>query len=147
MKVPEIEITIKFKGEPVSRCIEIRRSKDIADVCRTLFDSNTIEWTEEFILLCLNQANKIIGFYRVSRGGFTSTVVDIKVIATVALQCCANRIIVCHNHPSGRLQASQADIDMSVKLKQAMSLLEIKLLDSLIITKESYISLYDDGML
>ena len=79
--VPEIEISIRYKNK-VSRSelITITNSQQIADICRKLHNSETIDWIEEVILLCLNRANKIIGYYKVSQGGVTGTVLDTKVI-------------------------------------------------------------------
>jgi DNA repair protein RadC len=99
------------------------------------------------ILLCLNRANKVIGFYKVSSGGFAGTVADPKVIFTIALNCAASAIIIAHNHPSGNLKASKADIDLTNKIKLAGDTLEINLLDHIIMTEDSYYSFADDALI
>ena len=147
MKIPEIEISIKFKGALKSELRKIKTSTDVMQVVRLLFDANTIDWVEEVVMLCLNNDNKVIGYYRVSSGGMTVSCFDIRVMATVALTSLATSVIVAHNHPSGSKTPSQSDINMSKRLKDGLALLDIKLTDSLIITDESYTSLMDEGYL
>jgi DNA repair protein RadC len=147
MKIPEITISIKYKRGKNAEEITFQRSEDTAQVMRKLFDAGQIEWTEEFIMLCLNNANKVIGYYRVSKGGMMATVADTRVIATVALQTLAVRVIIAHNHPSGSLRPSEADKNATNKIKGALNLLEIDLLDHLIITKNGYYSFSDEGFL
>jgi DNA repair protein RadC len=110
-------------------------------------ESKYLEYFEEFKILLLNNSNKVLGSYDVSSGGITGTVVDIRIIFTAALKSNATSIIMMHNHPSGTLIASQADIAITQKVKEAGRLLEISLLDHLIITSESYFSFADDGAL
>jgi len=145
MKLPQIEISIKFKGALKSELRQINDSNDTAAVCRLLFDTNTIDWTEEFIMLMLNINNKVIGYYRVSKGGFTATVVDVKVIAITALSCLATKVIIAHNHPSGSLAPSSSDINMTRRVFDALALLDIKLIEHIIITSEGYYSFADNG--
>jgi DNA repair protein RadC len=76
----------------------------------------------------------------------TGTVVDVRMLYTLALNCCATSIIVAHNHPSGKLQASDADKAITKKLKQAGEILDIKLLDHLILTDEGHLSFQDEGI-
>lgn len=147
MKLPEIEITIRFKGTKKTELRQIICSADIHTLCLEMFNQDTIEWTEEAILICLNRANKVIGFYRVSHGGQTGTVVDPKVIYTVALNCTATNIILAHNHPSGSVRPSTADENLTRKLKAAGDTLDIKLLDHLIIGEGGYFSFADEGLL
>jgi DNA repair protein RadC len=146
--VPKIEISVRYdKKVPFEEMITISRSSDIADFCRKLFNADTIAWTEEMILICLNRANKVIGYYKVSQGGFHGTVADPKVIFTVALTCAASAIIISHNHPSGSLKPSHADIDLTRKIKEAGKLLDISLLDHVIVTEDTFFSFADDGQL
>jgi len=145
MKIPEIEISVKFKGALKSELKKINKSQDAADVLRLLFDPGKIEWTEEFIMVCLGQSNKVIGYYKVSSGGMTVAIADTRVICTVALQTCAVNVIVAHNHPSGNTTPSKADEAVTDRLKKALALLEIRLLDHVIITPDSYYSFADNG--
>ena len=100
---------------------------------------------EVFALLLLNRANKIIHFEIVSRGGITGTVADPRVILKLAISHGATSIILSHNHPSGNLQPSKADEDITQKINQAASLIDIKLLDHIIISEEGYYSFMDEG--
>lgn len=102
---------------------------------------------EEFWILLLNRANRVIGRDQISLGGVTGTVVDAKVLFRKAIDGLACSIILCHNHPSGNLQPSQADIDLTKKLTQAGATLDILVLDHLIITEKGYYSFADEGHL
>jgi DNA repair protein RadC len=112
-----------------------------------MFNKDTFDWTEEMILLCLNRANKPIGYYKVSTGGVAGTICDAKVIYTIALNATATSIILSHNHPSGNLTPSEADKKVTKQIKAAGELLEIKLLDHLILTDEGFYSFADEGEL
>ncbi|HEY5692717.1 MAG TPA: DNA repair protein RadC [Cyclobacteriaceae bacterium] len=102
---------------------------------------------EEFWVLLFNRANRLIKKKRVSEGGVSGTVADPKIIYKMALQELASSIIVVHNHPSGNLTASQSDIKLTAKLKEAGQLLEIQLLDHLIVAGNKYFSFADEGIL
>lgn len=102
---------------------------------------------EEFWVLLLNRANRLIRKQRISEGGVSGTVADPKVIFKGALDHLASGIIVAHNHPSGNRSASQSDIDLTRKLKEAGKFLEIQLLDHLIVCGPKYFSFADEGML
>ena len=146
MKLPEIEITIRYKGTKRSDLKRIRTSTDIYEILKSMHDPGIIHWQEEMILICLNPANKVLGYYRVSRGGTTGTVCDAKIIFTVALNCAGTtQIILSHNHPSGNLKPSHADEQLTRKISEAGKVLDIKLLDSIIYTEEGYYSFADEG--
>jgi len=102
---------------------------------------------EEFWLLMLNRANRILGRFKVSQGGLSGTVIDTRIILKKALDNLASSIIVCHNHPSGNKQPSDADLKITEKLKKAAEMLEIKLLDHVIIADKSYFSFADEGLI
>ena len=102
---------------------------------------------EEFWLLMLNRANRVVGRYKVSQGGLSGTVIDTRIILKKALDNLASSIIVCHNHPSGNNQPSDADVKITEKLKKAAEMLEIKLLDHVIIADKSYFSFADEGLI
>ncbi|MCZ4319478.1 DNA repair protein RadC [Aequorivita viscosa] len=102
---------------------------------------------EEFWILYLNNSNKIIKSAQLSKGGITGTVVDVRLAFKEALQLGAVGIILAHNHPSGTLKPSQADIHLTKKLKTAGDSLDIKVLDHLIITEKAYFSFADENML
>jgi len=102
---------------------------------------------EEFWVLLLNRANRLIKKKRVSEGGVSGTVADPKIIFKLALDELASGVIVAHNHPSGNLTASTSDINLTRKLKEAGKFLEIQLLDHLIVSGNGYLSLADEGMM
>ena len=102
---------------------------------------------EEFWLLMLNRANRVLGRFKVSQGGLSGTVIDTRIILKKALDNLASSIIVCHNHPSGNKQPSDADLKITEKLKKAAEMLEIKLLDHVIIADKSYFSFADEGLI
>jgi len=102
---------------------------------------------EEFWILLLNRANRIIGKERISTGGVSGTVVDAKLVFRKALENLACSVILSHNHPSGNLTASQADLDLTKKLGKAGKNLDIDVLDHLIIADSGYLSFADEGMI
>jgi DNA repair protein RadC len=102
---------------------------------------------EEFWVILLNRANRLIRTKRVSGGGVSGTVADPKIIFKLALEELASGMIVVHNHPSGNLTPSQSDIALTKKLKEGGKLLEITLLDHLIVSNEKYLSFADDGLI
>lgn len=102
---------------------------------------------EEFWLLMLNRANRVLGRYKVSQGGLSGTVIDTRIILKKALDNLASSIIVCHNHPSGNMQPSDADVKITGKLRKAAEMLEIKLIDHVIIADKSYFSFADEGLI
>lgn len=123
---------------------KITCSADAVEAFRSVW-SDQIEYREEFAILCLNRANKVLGYSFISSGGLAGTVVDAKVVFQIALKSNASAVILAHNHPSGNKQPSEPDINLTKKLKQAGTLLELHVLDHVIITAESYYSLADEG--
>lgn len=144
--VAEVELVYKSKVKASERP-KIVTSKDAYNVLMKAWDDNKIELVEQFKVLFLNQANKVLGVYEVSTGGITGTVADPRVIFVAALKanCCA--IVISHNHPSGNLKPSRKDEELTQKIKQGGQLLDIKLLDHLIVTTEGYLSFSDEGLL
>lgn len=102
---------------------------------------------EEFWILLLNRSNRVIAREQISRGGVAGTVVDAKMIFKKALEVLASSIILCHNHPSGNLKPSQADLAITKKLKKAGESLEISVLDHLIISELGYFSFADEALM
>jgi DNA repair protein RadC len=102
---------------------------------------------EEFWVIMLNRANRLLKKHQISLGGVHGTVADPKIIFKTALESLASGIIVAHNHPSGNLTPSQQDIDLTKKLKEAGKLLEIQLLDHVIIAGKNYFSFADEGLM
>jgi len=102
---------------------------------------------EEFWVLLLNRANRVIKSVQVSQGGVSGTVADPRIIFKSALEELASGIILAHNHPSGNLTASQADIQLTRKLKDGARLLDVQVLDHLILAGQKYYSFADEGLL
>ena len=146
--IPEIKISVSFdKKLKKSELLKITSSKDAYHIFKRVFNADTFHWSEEFILLCLNNSNKVVGFYKLSSGGMTGTVVDVRMIFTTALNCLATAIIIAHNHPSGRLEPSEADKAITRRIKEASKTLDISVLDHLIITDEDFYSFADNGQI
>jgi len=126
--------------------VKISSSLDAADYMRKFWKTD-IEIYESFFLLLLNRANNTIGYVKISQGGVSGTVVDPKIVAKYAIESLASGVIVAHNHPSGNTQPSQADNQMTKKLKEGLKYFDISLLDHLILTEEDYLSYSDSGLL
>lgn len=102
---------------------------------------------EEFWVIYLNNSNKVLYKEQLSKGGLTGTVVDVRLVFKKAIELYATALILCHNHPSGKLLASNADKSVTTKLKLAGKTLDIKVLDHLIITENAYFSFADEDIL
>jgi len=141
--VSEVELTYKNKVNVNDRP-QITTSRNSYDILLQNW-SNQLEWVEEFNILMLNRANRVLAFYNVSKGGKTGTVVDARVVFTAALKCNAVYLVLSHNHPSGALYPSPQDIQLTEKLVEGGKLLNIKILDHLIVTSRGYYSFADEG--
>lgn len=139
------EITLKYKSIPGLMKSKIGSSKDCEKVLRQMYDSDTLEYSESAILILLNRANVTIGWLKLSQGGISGTVIDQRIVFAVALKAGASSIILSHNHPSGNLNPSQQDKDLTRIIHQGCKLLDLELLDHIIITNESYYSFKDEG--
>ncbi len=122
----------------------VTSSKDIARYLQARLKDYSYE---VFAVIFLNRANKINHYEIMSRGGITGTVADPRVILKKALEEDATSIVLCHNHPSGNLQPSRADEELTKKIKEAAGYLDIKVIDHIIVSDEGYYSFADDGML
>lgn len=145
-QVAEIQLSYRQKVKP-SEMPKIASSRDAYDILLQGWDQDKISLQEQFKVLFLNRAHKVLGQLELSTGGVSGTVADPKIIFVAALRAMASGIIISHNHPSGNLTASQSDIDLTKKLKEAGKFLELQLLDHIIVTTEGYFSFADEGML
>jgi DNA repair protein RadC len=145
-QVAEIQLSYKSNVKPSQRP-KISKSGDACEILKSSWNESTIELFEEFKVLFTNRANKVLGIMEVSTGGISGTVADPRLIFIAALKAGASGMIVSHNHPSGNLTPSQADIQLTRKLKEGGNLLDIQLLDHIIMTSESYYSFADEGVL
>lgn len=144
--VSEIELSYRHKVNARDRPL-VKASKDAAEIVRPLF-ADIVEYREAMHALYLNRANRVLGSYLIGLGGVSGVVADPKMIFQAALKCNASGIILAHNHPSGNRTPSQADIDLTKKIKDGAKLLELSLLDHIIMMPDdSYFSFADEGFL
>ncbi|WP_350292666.1 JAB domain-containing protein [uncultured Croceitalea sp.] len=149
MKNKVNEIQVRYK-EQIPACFweQISSSKDAAELLFKTWDKGTIGFQESFKILLLNNSNKVKGIYQISQGGITGTLVDIRILFAVILKSLTVGIILTHNHPSGKLQASQCDKQITDKIKEAAKVFDVKLLDHIIMTPNGkYYSFADEGLL
>ncbi len=139
-----IELGRRRKEAEVFDTKKITGSKDAADFFMPLLsDLNH----EEFWIMLLDRGNKIKDHFMISQGGITGTVIDVRIILKRALDNGAVSMILCHNHPSGTMRASDADLKITEKIKQAAQVMDISLLDHIIVGQNSYYSFADEGLL
>lgn len=142
--VAALELGKRRKEAEVFNTKKITGSKDAADFFQPMLgDLNH----EEFWIMLLDRGNKIIDTFKVSQGGITGTVIDVRLILKTALEKFASSLILCHNHPSGTMQASEADITITNKISDAGKIMDIPVLDHIIICNNQHLSLADEGML
>jgi DNA repair protein RadC len=140
------QITLKLrKGEELN--CKIKTSKDAADLFRKIWDIDSLDITESVICIFLNRQNNTIGWFKVSQGGLSASIIDNRIILATALNCLASGIIMAHNHPSGNLNPSEADTKITKKLKEGCEIMDITLLDHIILTETEYFSFVDNGAL
>jgi DNA repair protein RadC len=139
-----LELGRRRKLSDVQYVPQIRSSKDVSDIFQPLL-SDLLH--EEFWILFLNRSNKVINRMKLSQGGISGTVTDVRLVMKKAIECLASGIIVCHNHPSGNLNPSESDTKITQKIKEAGNLMDIQLLDHLIISDKDYYSFADNGVL
>jgi len=130
-----------------SERLQVKCSKDAFDIFMENWDLDSIEHIEEFKLLLMNRSNSVLGIMPVSKAGLFKTVTDVRVILQYAIRVNASGIIICHNHPSGKVQPSESDIAITRKIKESGIVMDIQLLDHLIIVPESNcFSMGDEGI-
>jgi len=139
-----LELGRRRKLAEIPEVPQIKCSKDVADIFQPLLSDLA---HEEFWILYLNRSNKVIDRNKLSQGGISGTVTDVRMVMKRAIECLASGIIVCHNHPSGNLNPSESDSKITQKIKEAGNLMDIQLLDHLIISDKDYYSFADNGLL
>lgn len=142
------EVSVSYRNPPqLIPKPKINSSKDAEEILRANW-SDDIELLEEFNILFLNRANLVKGILRASKGGTHGTVVDLKIIFAAALKGLATGIILAHNHPSGNLEPSKADIELTKRSRDVGLLLELPVLDHIILSPDSgYYSFADNGLI
>lgn len=139
-----MELGRRRRTEEALELLKINSSQSVFDIMQPLLGELA---HEEFWIIYLNNANKIISKFQLSKGGITGTLVDVRLVFKTALSLGAVGIILTHNHPSGTLKPSESDKQITQKLKIAGEQLDIKVLDHLIITETNYFSFSDEGIL
>ncbi|SEP96890.1 RadC family protein [Flavobacterium urocaniciphilum] len=141
--IAALELGRRRRLEEATEIPKITSSKKVFEIMQPVIGELP---HEEFWVLYLNNSNKVIYKSQISKGGITGTVVDTRMVFKIAFEHFATSIIICHNHPSGKLQASESDISLTKKIKAAGQTLDILVLDHLIITEFGYLSFTDEGI-
>jgi DNA repair protein RadC len=141
--IPAIKVRVT-RGKSVDT-ESIQSSSTSVKVFKKYIGKNLIQTQEHFSIMFLNNANKCIGVYMMSSGGYTAVVADVRIILGAALRLASTGIILCHNHPSGNLQPSQADLTFTQKIKIAAQQMDIRVIDHIIVTDNGYYSFMENG--
>lgn len=142
--VSALELGRRRRGEEALHQKKIESSHSVFDLMQPIIGELP---HEEFWIVYLNNSNKVIHKNQLSKGGITGTLVDVRLVMKTAIEVGATGIILAHNHPSGTLKPSEADKQITKKLKTAAESLDIKVLDHLIITEKAYFSFADEGLI
>lgn len=141
------EVQLSYKKKLQIQFRSIKSSNDASKVIRQILPISQINYREHFYALYLNNKNEVIGYHLISIGGITATMVDIRILLQGALLCNSVAILIFHNHPSSKTYPSKADIALTEKISKACETIDLKLLDHIIITENSYYSFADNGKL
>ena len=149
MKSKVNEISLRYKNHyKLKNAPKISSSNKAAEIFLECWEGDLMELQECFLIMFLNNSNKVKGFLRLSKGGITGTLVDIRILFAVALKSLSTAIILAHNHPSGNLTPSESDKALTTKIKQAGEFMDIKVLDHIILIPDgNYFSFADEGLL
>ena len=139
-----MELGRRRRGEEALKKQKIVSSRSVFELMQPIIGELQ---HEEFWIIYLNNSNRVLQKQQLSKGGITGTLVDVRLVMKTALDLFATGLILTHNHPSGTLKPSEADKQLTIKLKQAAKSLDIKVLDHLIITEKAYFSFADETIL
>lgn len=139
-----LELGRRRKKSELQEKIRISGSQNVYDLFQPIVADLS---HEEFWVLLLNRSNRVIDNIRISQGGISGTVIDVRLILKNALDRLASSLILCHNHPSGNMKPSDADIKITSKISEASRTMDIQLLDHIIIADNAYFSFSDEGMI
>lgn len=137
--IPEITVSFSYKQKAAER-------KSVSYICDAVemfkpFYDDFMEHHEECWAMFLNKQNQVLGVSQIGKGGYSSCVVDVRIPLQIALKVCASSIILSHNHTSGILKASIEDMNLTEKMSKACEILGMRLIDSIILTRDSYLSI------
>lgn len=139
------QLSLKRKQTKFPR-VKITSSHQAEEVIRNFYGDD-ITIFESFFLLLLDQSHTTTGYVKISQGGITGTVVDVRIIAKYAVEGLATAVVIAHNHPAGTLRPSDTDIHITKKIQAALALFDIRILDHIILTETSFYSFSDEGLL
>ena len=143
-KAPEVKLTYITKVKASHR-IQIKNAEDAACLFFMVWDMSTIEHVEEVKMIMMNRSNRALGVAHLTKGGLSGSVIDTRVILQYAIKANASSVILAHNHPCGNLEPSESDKKITERVKEAMKLVDIELLDHLILNKdEQYSSIINE---
>lgn len=135
------QFTLKKEKSNIQRA-KFNSSKEVYQYVKQFY-SDDIDIQESFFTLFLDKKNETIGFAKISQGGISACIVESRLIVKYAIECLATSVILIHNHPSGQLKASEQDIATTNKLKQCLGMFDVRILDHIIVTSESFYSFAD----
>lgn len=143
MKAP---LYIIKKNESDLEQVRLRHSDDVVKYIRKFYHED-IDVYESFFILLLNASNITIGYAKISQGGIVGTVVDTKMICKYAIDSLAVSVVLAHNHPSGNIRPSENDKILTTKIKKALTMFDTNVVDHIILTKDSYFSFANEGLI
>ena len=126
---------------------QVNNSKDVYNFFRAVWDMESIELQESFCLVLIDKQHRVIGYCFPFKGGIDSAAVDVRIIIAIALQSMAVQIAIAHNHPSGNIRPSEADITLTRMLQYLLWIFNIELIDSMTLTLEDYVSMADENLI
>jgi len=141
------ELTVGYKTTKPEMLVILKKSDVVSNYIRKLYDEDRIEYCESFFCIFLGRDLKVRGWAKISEGGMSGTVVDVRMIMHLVINSAAHNIIISHNHPSGQLKPSEQDNKLTEKIKHACAYFDINLLDHVIVSKEGHFSYADEGLL
>jgi DNA repair protein RadC len=144
--IAEVDLVYRSKVKAADRP-RVTTSRECYAILKQAWDWNKIDLLEQFKIVLLDRRNSCIGIADIGTGGVTGCVADPKIMFAIALKARATSLVLAHNHPSGALMPSQADIDLTRKMAQGGKYLDIGVVDHVIMTSESYYSFADEGLI
>lgn len=143
----EVDVIYRYQNTMTDRPY-IKSSQDAVDIFKEIFKAEKMGLQEQFVVVFLNRAHQVIGCANLFMGGVASTIADVKIILAMALKVMSSAVLVAHNHPSGNLSPSTEDAKLTSKLKEALELMDMQLLDHVILGPDyNYLSFADEGLL
>ena len=145
MKKKAVEYSLKAEKKEFPVC-KVLSSEDAVKFARQFYHEDINIYESSFILL-MNQANNVTGYAKISQGGICTTIVDVRLVAKYAIDALSPAVIFLHNHPSGNTIPSAEDIRITQRIRDGLKMLDVKLLDSIVLTEDNYLSMADEGMI